>query len=60
MQVHQPYAKYRQLKIMKHNTAKHNITKISIRISEQQTGKAPQKKLQKTNWAVHILRKLLT
>jgi hypothetical protein len=29
---------------MKHNTAKHNIIKIIIRISEEQTGKARQKK----------------
>jgi len=41
MQAHEPYAKYRQLKIMKHNTTKHNIIIIiTISISEEQTGKA--------------------
>jgi hypothetical protein len=47
MQARQPYAKYRQLKIMEHNTTKHNIIKITIRIriSEEQNGKARQKDL---------------
>jgi len=59
MQANQPYAKYGELNITKHNTAKHNTIKItiSIRISEQQTGKARQIDYRKQPlWAVYILR----
>jgi len=62
MEANQPYAKYGQLNIMKHNTAKHNVIKItiSIKISEQQTGKARQMDYRKqSHWAVHIIREVL-